>query len=179
MNKQEIASQSKMWIIESFFDLLHIKSFADISISEIAENADLDRRTFYRHYKSKEDVLSCFIHEIAKQYEQTMQEKMTFDNHSIAHTFFSICEKNKDILLLFYREKLLHLLLNDLHMLFFKYQSRFASLEELNNKNRQFFLAYHIGGFWNVLAMWLEGNCQQSVTQLSEIVAQIFETKQI
>lgn len=108
-----------------------------------------------------------------------MEANSSFENHSIALAFFSICEQQKDILQLLYSQKLLHLLLNDLNTIFRKYQYKFASPEELNNKNRLFILAYHIGGFWNLLIMWLEDGCQKSVAELSEMVARLSANQQI
>lgn len=37
------------------------KSFDGITISEITKNADLDRTTFYRNFRSKEDILNIGI----------------------------------------------------------------------------------------------------------------------
>jgi len=127
LRKNKIAEQSRKWIIESFFDLLHIKNLSKISVTEIVENAELDRRTFYRHFKSKEDIISFYIHEASKQYENIMKTEAVFDNRSIAGAFFNICDNHKDILKLLYKQNLLHLLLNDLNEIFQKYQYKFAS----------------------------------------------------
>jgi len=60
---------SKEWIMESFFDMLAVKPLSSITISEIAENAKVDRRTFYRHFKTKEgvDFPRYFEHEVKPQ----------------------------------------------------------------------------------------------------------------
>ena len=179
LNKNKIAEQSKKWIVESFFDLLYIKPISDISITEITENAEIDRRTFYRHFKSKDDIISFYIHEASKQYEDIIQANMLFDNQSIASAFFSICYKHKDILKLLYKHNLLYLLLNDLNSIFQKYQHKFASKEELQSENRAFILAYHIGGLWNLLIMWLSDDCKKTPNQMSEIVSELMEFKQI
>ena len=177
MSKNKIAEQSRIWIIESFFDLLHIKNLSDISITEIAENAELDRRTFYRHFKSKEDIISFYIHEASRQYEDIMKDETVFDNRSIASAFFNICNEHKDILKVLYTQNLLHLLLHDLNGIFQKYQHKFASAEELQSENRAFILSYHIGGLWNLLIMWLSDNCRKTPDQMTEIVCELMEFK--
>jgi len=179
MSKSKIAEQSRRWIIESFFDLLHIKNLSNISVTEIVENAKLDRRTFYRHFKSKEDIISFYIHEASKQYEDIMRTEVVFDNRSIASAFFNICDKHKDILKLLYRQNLLHLLLNDLNGIFQKYQYKFASAEELQSENRAFILSYHIGGLWNLLIMWLSEDCKKTPAQMTDIVCELMEFKMI
>ena len=64
------AMVSKEWIIESLFDMLAIKPLSSITISEISENANVDRRTFYRHFKTKNDVIKYYIYTVLKQYEK-------------------------------------------------------------------------------------------------------------
>ena len=179
MSKGKIAEQSRRWIVESFFDLLHIKDLSKISVTEIVENAELDRRTFYRHFKSKEDIISFYIHEASKQYEDMMKTEIVFDNRSIAGAFFNICDRHKDIFRLLYKQNLLHLLLNDLNGIFQKYQCKFASAEELQSANRAFILSYHIGGLCNLLIMWLSEDCKKTPAQMTEIVCELMEFKTI
>ena len=44
--KERIAEQSRQWLWESFLDLLKQTDYAQITISKIAQHAELDRRTF-------------------------------------------------------------------------------------------------------------------------------------
>lgn len=55
------AQQSKSWLTHSLLELMKEKSFSDITITEIAEKAQLDRRTFYRHFQSKKDILDRYF----------------------------------------------------------------------------------------------------------------------
>lgn len=49
---------------------MKIKSIHEITIKELADFAQLDRRTFYRHFKSKEDIIIYGIQKGAKDYGQ-------------------------------------------------------------------------------------------------------------
>lgn len=173
------AIQSREWLINAFFDLLSIKPLNSITILEIAQKAELDRRTFYRHFKTKEDIINYYIHEAAKSYEDAMRENKFIDNRAIAQVFFEICLENKKNLKILYKQNLLHLLLSELNIIFTKYQKQFARQEELQMENREYFLAYNIGGFWNLLIKWLDDDCKKTPEQLAEIVEQIFLLRQI
>ena len=74
---------SKKMIVEALFDMLAVKSLSAISISEIAENALVDRRTFYRHFKSKNDVIRYYIHDVLIQYEQIISTYNAKDTYSL------------------------------------------------------------------------------------------------
>ncbi|MBZ9693497.1 TetR/AcrR family transcriptional regulator [Clostridium sp. M14] len=52
-----IAEQSKKWLIEALFDLMEEKPYSTITVKEISDKAQLSRRTFYRNFKVKEDLL--------------------------------------------------------------------------------------------------------------------------
>ena len=44
---------SREWIADAFYSLLQKKDYDSITVSEIAQKADLSRRTFYRAFDSK------------------------------------------------------------------------------------------------------------------------------
>lgn len=50
-------NRTKLWIINSMLELLRRKEYADITINMIADNAGLGRRTFYRHFETKDDAM--------------------------------------------------------------------------------------------------------------------------
>ncbi|MBR1471226.1 MAG: TetR/AcrR family transcriptional regulator [Lachnospiraceae bacterium] len=55
-------------ITESLFTLMHQKSLQEISISEIIRLAGVARCSFYRNYKSKEDVLITLVRDILEDF---------------------------------------------------------------------------------------------------------------
>lgn len=66
-SSQRIARRSQAWIIASLLHLLQTKPFAAITITDIIRQADLTRQTFYRHFKSKEDVMQVHIQHLYQQ----------------------------------------------------------------------------------------------------------------
>lgn len=51
----------------SLIELLAVKSFEDLSVSEICEHADVHRATFYKHFNDKYEFLNfCFDNELSK-----------------------------------------------------------------------------------------------------------------
>ena len=170
------AKQSKEWIVESFFDLLSVKPLHSITISEIADNAELDRRTFYRHFKTKEDVISYYIQEASQHYKKAMQKRgtETDDNCMMTQAFFEVCVKNKDVLMILEKQNLLHLLISDLNSIFAENQHTFFGQEELQLENLDYVLAFNTGGFWNLLIKWLADDGKKTPEQMAEIVGRIF-----
>lgn len=61
-NLKATVSESK--ILNAFVELLQIKDFAKISISDICDKSGVSRTTFYRYYKNKEDLVDSTIETI-------------------------------------------------------------------------------------------------------------------
>ena len=124
MGKQKVnpsVTLSREWIMESLFDMLSVKPLSSITISEIAENAKVDRRTFYRHFKTKDEVIKYYIHEVAKQYEEIVSRKKINDGYSIFRTIFEVCLIMKETLQILYKQNLLDLFLAEFEILYEKY----------------------------------------------------------
>ena len=56
--------QSREWIAEAFFNLLKKKKYESITVSEIVKKADLSRRTFYRVFENKYDIIKYMLEKI-------------------------------------------------------------------------------------------------------------------
>lgn len=197
MNKRNHPSitQSKEAIITSLFDLLSVKPLHTITISEISENAELDRRTFYRHFNTKEDVISYHIHEAAAIFERTADQALYHDtslrnillhnmnahNFFITKIFFDLCLTIKDTLIILYKQNLMHLLLMDFNNLFHTYHQKYHKeyAPHMITPNDGYILAYHIGGFWNLLIEWLSSGCSKTPREMAMVVEEMFKTQHI
>lgn len=60
--------QSREWIAEAFFNLLKKKKYESITVSEIVKKADLSRRTFYRVFENKYDIITYMLEKIMPDY---------------------------------------------------------------------------------------------------------------
>lgn len=63
-------ARTKRNIYIAFFTLLQKKSMDDITVTELAQLADVDRKTFYSHYQTVQDVFEEFKQGI---YESVME----------------------------------------------------------------------------------------------------------
>ena len=165
---------SKEWIIESLLDMLSIKPLSSISISEIAENAKVDRRTFYRHFRSKNDVISYCIHKVSKQYEEIVLRYNINDAFSFAKAIFETLEIMKEILRILHKQNLLDLFLTDFEIIYEKYQYQYTTPEILKMENIDYIIGYHRGGFTNIVKKWITEGCIYSPNEMGKVYEQMF-----
>jgi len=165
---------SKELISESLLDMLAVKPLNSISISEIAENAKVDRRTFYRHFKSKNDVISYCIHRVSKQYEEIILRYNINDIHSFAKAIFETLIIMKEILQLLNKQNLLDLILTDFENIYQKYQYQYTAQEILKMDNMDYIMTYWRGGFTNIVKKWIIDDCKYSPNKMGKIFEQMF-----
>jgi AcrR family transcriptional regulator len=178
MNKStnKLAIQSKHWLLESFYTLLKEKSFFEISVSEISKNAGLDRRTFYRHFKSKEELLEQYCQIIFSEFSTLLLKQGTINKSKVTIAYFSFWKKHIDFLKLLQRDNLLYFLLKEFDQLLII--TRKAVMPEIKEssitKEVQYALAFHIGGFFNLLIKWLSQGAVESPEEMAAIIKTLF-----
>ena len=64
LKENPVAVQSKQMLLNALLELMEKKAYSSISIKELAECAGLDRKTFYRNFDSKEEVLYLRLQEM-------------------------------------------------------------------------------------------------------------------
>ena len=93
--------RTKKAITEAFTELIIEKEFDQITVTELAERAGINRKTFYSHYECIEDVLDELQLEIAERIVEIYLSKNSesFDIKAFSDTLMAILEENY----LFYR----------------------------------------------------------------------------
>lgn len=156
------ALRSKKLITETLLNLLKTYPFDKIAVKQILIDAQISRKTFYRNFSSKEDVLSSYIDSILSDYKETI---FSLDKASFADCFdviFNFCEKNRDLLILLKNNKLLHIPMMKLNELL-------PSLhKEIDIKN--YIIYFNIGAIWNVIINWVENDMRDSSESIKHIL---------
>lgn len=73
-HQEKQKEQSRAWIADAFFTLLKKKSYQTITVSEITKKADLSRRTFYRVFDCKQDIITYMFEQIFPDYISAIKE---------------------------------------------------------------------------------------------------------
>ena len=71
MNNREKNSYVRKQILRALLEMMKTEEFGSISISKLVEKAEVGRASFYRNYKTKEDVLLQEAERLKKECELT------------------------------------------------------------------------------------------------------------
>ena len=104
------ATLAEQHFTEALLSLLQEKNFADISIRELAARAGYDRKTYYRHFSRKEDVLASYVATIFSEMAELMLAAGPMSVRSGFTAYFTFWERHIDFLQLLAKNDLLHFL---------------------------------------------------------------------
>ena len=98
--KQRMALQSKQWLVDALVTLMQRgEAVTDISITEIVQTADLSRKTFYRAFKTKNDLIDYLCRQLTDDYFESLkqvtrgQTPISFET-TMQHFFTFCCHQN-------------------------------------------------------------------------------------
>lgn len=98
-------ARTKAALTAALFELLAEKDFAKISITELARRADVDRKTFYLHYQSVDELLEEFYEERLRGLREALEREGVFrgNNLDMVGFFRVLCGQVAEDMTLFRR----------------------------------------------------------------------------
>lgn len=85
-------------IQDAFTSLIKEKDFEDITVKEIAENATVNRATFYAHFVDKYEILDS---KISESFTKILMKKITgheaFNEETIRSIFLAVCDFHSEL----------------------------------------------------------------------------------
>ncbi|MBC2582384.1 TetR/AcrR family transcriptional regulator [Clostridium sp. DJ247] len=164
-----ISVQSKEWIIASLLELLSEKPYNQITITEIASRAQLARRTFYRNFDSKEDILNLYIQKLCSEYIESLREEKTLKVYNIAKVYFTFWNKHLNFLIVMEKNDLLYMILQKYNQYLPMIHQKLKGQDQDNNV-LEYILAFSAGGFWNMLIKWIHKGAKQTPDEMASLV---------
>lgn len=165
--------------IGSLLSMMDKKQYSDITVQEISEKAGYNRRTYYRYFNSKEDILRLYCSHILGEMADMMQheESLTFQSGIIA--YFSFWKNHIDFLKLLQKNSLLHFLEDEQDNLFYHHVGVFVQPEipqqlELASPLSKYAFYFTSGGLWNTLVYWIKEEPQRTPTEIAEFILMTF-----
>lgn len=167
-----LTTQSKKWLLEALLYLMGKKKYSEITIKELTKQAGLDRKTFYRHFKTKDEILNMPIQEAYNVYVDKLKNLSELNAHNIAKAYFSMCLQYIEYFNLLSAQGLLMVVL-------MKFEKFLPTINEMlaNNpeyrKRINYELAFYAGGFWNITLHWIDNGAKETPEEMAKIIGSI------
>ena len=160
--KNKTAIQSQNMISTALFSLLQKKPFHHITITEICEEAGVGRKTFYRNFELKEDVIHFQLDLMCDKYKE---ELVSLPLEKYLYHHFAYIQKNVDYLIALYNNGFSSLA-NEKFAILLPDTMPIWSENEIEQEYRS---AYIIAGIEAIQRVWICRGCKESINDIVAI----------
>ncbi|HBL40052.1 MAG TPA: hypothetical protein DDY98_00160 [Ruminococcaceae bacterium] len=157
--------------------LLNEKEINNITVKELCIKADINRSTFYSHYKDQNDLYNSILNQLFQNMELYLKKSINidFDNRASAITFlsriFTYCRNNSEYTAVFLVSQRKNIVCEQISNFFKRYNiySRNCRLE-INEVFEHYYYTYVSVGIIAVVQSWMENGMKQSDEEMANIV---------
>lgn len=173
------------WMMSALLSLMEEKRYGDIKITEICEQAKLARCTFYRYYKTKEELLFRCCEEVFDALRSRLQQEDCNTFHGTATAYFSFWEANSTFLELLRKSDMLYFLTQQHDLLMFtvarKLKPEHAQMGAFDFSPKvRYHYFFGMWGFWGMTYRWIVNGCKETVEELAQyVVAYLVESYEL
>lgn len=163
-----IALRSKKEITETLLKLMRTTPYSEISVKLILLESKLSRKTFYRNFTSKDDVLKSYINKQMLRYVQSLQE-ISYDNFiDVLNVVFPFCERNKEILKILNKNNLMNILFDTANEFipYIHHKSQSKNIDK--NCMTDYIISFNIGAVFNVINKWVKDDMVEPIENIKE-----------
>jgi AcrR family transcriptional regulator len=158
---QTISEKMKTYIAESLLLLMKKKLYAAITIGEITSKAGVNRSTYYRNFKSKEDIVKFYYNKILFRHRKdAIGKNETLKNHFLKMLNHYL--KYKEELLLLHKNGLSHLLLDALN-------DFYTAVADDCSFEKRYRIYWHTGAVYNSFLLWFSDDMNASPEKMNKM----------
>lgn len=154
----KIAVQSKQKMAQALLRLMEQYDYKEITVTQIAQEARLSRKTFYRLFSDKDDVLAVFFDGLFHEYFSQIQALNVPHYWEVMQLFFDFWETRKELLFLLQKNHLLSRVFEQSYQYSMQIFTFVRSQEIVDSFSLSlpYILAYSVGGLHSMLLKWVE-----------------------
>ncbi len=170
--------KTKAAIRKAYFSILMEKKGTHITIAEIARRADIDRKTFYLHYDSAEDIMREFSEDKIRELWGLLEKDGFFEHPFDVHLLFSDLN---DLIMqdIDFYEHIIHTSAFDFiwtemqDLLVKTIKEVYTGIVNLSPEQLDVYARFYASGVLSVYVAWLKGDLPFNIDKLGKVVADV------
>lgn len=166
--KNQTAIRSQHMIADALFSLMKRKPFKQISVTEICKEAAIGRKTFYRNFELREDVIDFQLDLMLDNYKMELTS-LSFEQY--LHHHFAFIKENASYFIALYQNGLSSLTDE-------KFSGLLPDTMPIWSENpieQEYRSAYIISGIEAIQRVWISRGCVESIDEVVAIAVRAQE----
>ncbi|WP_343348655.1 TetR/AcrR family transcriptional regulator [Terrisporobacter petrolearius] len=166
---------TKKIIKDSLLDLLESKKIHQVTVTDLCKNANINRGTFYTHYKDAYDLLQSMEDEFFNQILGYIEETPLEDYKDILLlNALKLIKENKELCKILFCHHIENNLMDRIFLLARKAEiDKLISSSKVDDVFLDYFIKYNVGGVFSVVQTWLENDLNESPEEIVTIINNI------
>ncbi|MBP2623331.1 TetR/AcrR family transcriptional regulator [Streptococcus oricebi] len=171
---------SKEQLSAAFIELLKHNRYQEIPISEILDLAGISRRTFYRHFTNKKELLHYEMEKLIQKYLAQKDKLLAASCFEAMMTVsFEFWYQERELLQLFIRNQLFDQFLlkwnehaSDIYK---SINGPWPITPHIDEHNLNYVTHFIVGGYYNLLYLWLQEENPEPPVKVAQDIRQMFQ----
>lgn len=165
MDKRNIANQGvKTRLLTALIELAGQKDWSQLTITELIEKSGVARASFYRNFKSVEEIIEYGIQQMTQRYLEEKPFLMEdFRNREVLLYKFQFYQKYANLVLAFQHAKVTTTLLDIITDCEID-----ACGDRPTHSLSKYELYFFSGAFYNMMLCWLEGGMKETPEAMAD-----------
>ena len=164
--KNKTALRSQYMIVDALFILMGRKPFQSITITEICEEAAIGRKTFYRNFETREDVIDLRLDLLLEKYREAVKEHEAEER---LHLHFQFIHRHSDLLILLYRNGMIEAVNRKFSVLIPEAVPVFSE----DPVKQEYLLQFVTLGLEGIEEVWIRRGFQESIEEIVEMAKKL------
>ena len=157
---------TRHYIVQALFKLMSAYEYEKITVTDIAEKAGVGIATFYRYFKSKEDVITFYFEHNTKEFifSQRCYPRCKEDYVKVVTNVLTLFKQNKEPFKLLRKAHLEYIYLDYLNKNFI------VTFENEHPDKNKYAPYLYSGMLFNVSMAWLNNDCDQEINSVAAMI---------
>ena len=155
---RKITERSRQRMVTALLSVMKQYNYKEITVTQITQEAQLSRKTFYRLFSDKDAILTLCFENLFHQCFAKIKLQNVQHYWDVVQIYFDFWEEQKGLLFLFQQNNLLPRLFE------YSYQHSIKVFEVVRSQETAasfalplpYMLAYSVGGMHSMLIKWVE-----------------------
>lgn len=154
----KIAAQSRQKMVRALLTIMEQYDYKEITVTQITQEAQLSRKTFYRLFSDKDQILSLLFEGLFQECFSRIQALDLHHYWDVVQVYFDFWEERKELLFLLQKNGLLPRIFERSYQYAVQVFTFVRSKELANALSLPlpYLLAYSVGGMHSMLLKWVE-----------------------
>lgn len=162
--KNPTAVRSQKELINALLALMKTTPYEEISVKQILLESKLSRKTFYRNFDDKDDLLNAHIDSLLLEYRNDLIVNNNYIFTNIMYVVSDFIIKNKEKLVILWENNLEYMLLKKLNS--FILTTHYSLKKNNTSRIDDYIVMLNNGAVWNVMNEWMKSGMQDPIDEI-------------